>query len=158
MRQVVASLVVLSCFVPAASAQTRGGGSSRISACSLLTRDVAMKVATADGKRTIDLLKPSEDLLGEKGSSCGYADIQLQVDPFARSEELRKSPGKGWTPVSGVGDTAYFHNNSDRYAELMVWTGAHHFTIQIGVPTGSTAAAVKPNTIALANAIIPKLR
>lgn len=40
----------------------------------------------------------------------------------------------------------------------MVWTGAHHFTIQLGVPEGSTPDAIKPNTIELARALIPKLR
>jgi hypothetical protein len=82
----------------------------------------------------------------------------LQTDPFGRAEELRKSPGKEWQGVSGVGDTAYFRNNRNDYAELMVWTGAHHFTIQFGVPVGSTPEAIKPKTIELANAIIPKLR
>jgi hypothetical protein len=40
----------------------------------------------------------------------------------------------------------------------MVWTGPHHFTIQLGVPVGGTVESIKPNTIALAHAIIAKLR
>jgi hypothetical protein len=32
--------------------------------------------------------------------------------------------------VSGVGDEAYFHNNSDRYAELYVKVGERALTLQ----------------------------
>jgi hypothetical protein len=153
-------LVVAACSTPALviASQGPGGGGARIHACSLLTRDLVMKVGTVEGKRTIDLLKPTEDDLGAIGSPCEYGGIGLQIDPFARAEQMRKSPEKDWTPVTGVGDTAYFHNNANRWAELFVWTGAHHFTIQMGVPTGSTADAIKPNTIALASEIIPKLK
>lgn len=96
--------------------------------------------------------------MGPNGSSCDKGQIGLQVNPFARPEELRKSPGKDWQPVSGVGDTAFFRNNRDQYAELMVWTGPHHFTIQLSVPVGGKADSIKPNVIGLANGIIPKLR
>ena len=75
-----------------------------------------------------------------------------------RPDELRKSPGKDWQRQTGVGDTAFFRNNANSYAELMVFVGAHHFTIQLGVPNGGTAESIKPNTIALAHAIIAKLR
>lgn len=60
-------------------------------------------------------------------------------------------------PVArGAGEAAFFRSNRNRYAELM-WTATHHFTLQVSVPTGSTAEAINPNTIALANAIIAKL-
>jgi len=161
MRQFIASVVVTATVtVPAVASQSRGAASTggRIGACSLLTRDVIMKFGTENGKRFVDLLKPNEEPMGTTGSSCGYGGVQFQLDPFARSEQLRKSPGKDWQPVSGVGETAYFHNNANRWAELMVWSGAHHFTIQQDVPMGSTAEAMKPNTIALANYLITKLR
>jgi len=57
-----------------------------------------------------------------------------------------------------VGDAAFFHNKANTYAELMVFTGANHFTIQLGVPMGGTVESVKPNAIGLAQAIIAKLR
>jgi hypothetical protein len=40
----------------------------------------------------------------------------------------------------------------------MVWTGAHHFTIQMDVPNGGTAEQTKPAAIELARTIIPKLK
>jgi hypothetical protein len=159
MRRFVISFVIVGMTTPSLFAQARGGTSgSRMHACSLLTREVVTKYGTSEGTRFLDTFKPQEDELGATGSSCEYGGINLQVDPFARADEMRKGMGKEWTPVSGVGETAYFHNNSDRYAELIVWSGAHHFTIQMGVPQGSTADAVKPKTIALANALIPSLR
>lgn len=161
MRQFMASvLVVTAVTVPAFASQARGAASSggRIHACSILTRDVVMKFATENGKRVVDMVKPMEDDLGTIGSACEYGGIGLQIDPFARSQEMRKSMGKEWLPTSGVGETAYFRNNSNSWAELIVWSGAHHFTIQMGVPMGATAESIKPNTIALANYLITKLR
>jgi len=160
MRQFIASVLVTAAVTATALASQTSGASSggRIGACSLLTRDVIMKFGSENGKRFVDVLKPNESPMGTNGSSCGYGGIQFQLDPFPRSEQLRKSPQKDWQAVSGVGETAYFHNNANRWAELMVWSGAHHFTIQQDVPMGSTAEAVKPNTIALANYIITKLR
>ena len=144
------------------AAQAGPGSASRaprISACALLPRALMEKVTPGPVNKVVFDIKPTEDQIGANGSACGYAGTQLQIDPFARADEMRRdSPGKGWQRLSGVGDAAYFHNNSDLYAELMVWTGAHHFTIQMDVPTGSSAEAVKSNTIMLANAIIPKLR
>ena len=137
MRHFLASVLISGIVTaPAIASQARGAASgSRIRACSVLTRDVVMKFGTDQGKRVVDLVKPM----------------------VACTDQLRKSPGKDWQPVSGVGDTAYFRANGTNYAELMVWSGTHHFTIQMGVSMGSTPEAIKPNTIALANAIIPKL-
>jgi hypothetical protein len=160
MRFVMALLLVVAnpASLMMAASQTEDGvfDQGRIAACSLLTPEVAKKFTTVTQRLVI--IPPSEEAMGEKGSACDYLDIRLQVDPFARADSMRKSPGKDWQPLSGVGDTAFFHNNRDRYAELMVWTGTHHFTIQMGVPDGSTAEKVKPNTIGVANAIIPKLK
>ena len=156
MRQFIASALVVG-TVTAAAASQAPAGKPRISACSLLPTDLVLKVGGIN-PQAVKILKPEEEAVGTTGSACEYGDIRLQVDPFARPDDLRKSPGKDWQPVSGVGDTAFFHANGRNYAELMVWTGAHHFTIQFGVPVGSTPEAIKPKTLELANAIIPKLR
>ena len=156
MRQFIASVLVTGVVTAAVAAQAPAG-KPRISACSLLPADLVLKVGALN-PQTVKILKPEEEAMGTTGSACEYGDIRLQVDPFANTDALRKSPGKDWQPVSGVGDTAFFHANGRNYAELMVWAGAHHFTIQFGVPVGSTPEAIKPKTIELANAIIPKLR
>ena len=158
--QVVVSLMVIAVVASDATAfqgRDAGTGTSRISACSLLPRELVEKVMTGN-KEILKFVKPAEEPIGAKGSYCEYAGIGLQINPFARPDDTRKSLTKEWQPVSGVGDAAYFRNNRDTFAELAVWTGAHHFTIQLGVPVGGTAEAIKPNAITLANAIIPKLR
>ena len=137
--------------------QAPAGAPARVKACSFLTREVAAKVAPTVNKLVLDM-PPQEEPVGANGSSCNYATIGLQIDPFVRSEDLRKAPGKDWQPVSGVGDTAWFRSNENRFAELMVWTGAHHFTIQMDVPNGGTAEQTKPAAIELARTIIPKLK
>ena len=160
MRYVIALLTIVAVVLasPAAAQQPKAAARpDRINACSLLTRELVAKVTTVANKRVLDL-PPQEEAIGQKGSSCEYADIGLQINPFARTDDLRKSPGKEWESVSGVGDTAFFRSNRNLFAELIVWTGTHHFTIQMGVPTNGTAQQIKPNTIALANAIIPKLK
>lgn len=160
MRQVMAFLLMMGCTSVATSASQVGSGAAvgkRISACALLTPDVMEKFDTAKPE-TRKLFTPEEESIGANGTYCGHGGVILQVNPFARSEDLRKSPGKDWQNVAGIGDTAFFRNNRDRYAELMVWTGPHHFTIQLDVPTGGTVESIKPKAIGLATAIIPKLR
>jgi hypothetical protein len=150
-------LAVVTLLASSPHDQEPSGKSGRIKACAFLTREVVVKVAPRVHKIVLDM-PAEEEPVGANGSSCQYGTIGLQIDPFARSEDLRRSPGKDWQPVSGVGDAAWFRNNEERFAELMVWTGAHHFTIQMDVPTGSTAEQTKPSTIELARTIIPKLK
>lgn len=161
MRRVIASLAIVGLLSSTAMGQARSGGvagGAAIKACSLLPKELVEKYF--QNKKVFPYMKPSEEAIGEKGSSCDYGSIHLQVDPFARPDEIRKTrtKDKGWEPVSGLGDAAYFHNNKDRFAELMVWTGSHHITIQMDVNDGRTAENTKPDTIAVANAIIAKLR
>lgn len=128
-----------------------------IHACALLTRDLAAKFDTQNPKVRA-LFKPTEEAIGTHGSSCTDGGILLQVDPFVRDAELRKSPGKEWQPLAGVGDTAFFRDNGGRWAELIVWSGRHHFTLQIDVPNGATAESVKPKAVGLATALIARLQ
>jgi hypothetical protein len=156
MRRIVATVVLFACLSLVASAQSRGG--SPIKACSLLSRELVLKVT--ENKQLVDIIKPQEEPIGAIGSACDWGGIGLQIDPFtpARLEELRKSTGKDWEPVPGIGDATYFRNNRDRFAELFGRVGTHSFTIQMSIPMGSTASAIKPNTITVANAIVPRLK
>lgn len=160
MRQLVALVLMTGCLTWHAAAsparrQVATGG--RMSACTLLSRDLVEKFNTGSNQ-VLKLMKPSEEPIGANGSACEDGNIGFQINPFARADDLRKSPGKDWQPLTGVGDTAFFRNKADTYAELMVWTGPHHFTIQLGVPPGGTVESVKPKAIALAHAIVAKLR
>ena len=154
--RVITSLSLVACLAAASPAPAQSGKPA-IRACEVLTRDVVAKFDTGNPKMR-DLIPRDEEAIGSHGSSCNDGSIFVQIDPFLNSDSYRKSPAKDWQAVSGVGDTAYFHNNRDRYAELMVWSGKHHFTIQLSVPDGRTAEAVKPNTIGIATALIEKLK
>jgi hypothetical protein len=164
MRRLVVSFLVIGCFARSASALPPEGasaaGKSAMSACSLLTKELVTKVSPED-KEALDLvmsIPPSEDPVGPSGSSCGYGGVNLQIDPFASPARIEKDLATQWTRVSGLGDIAYFRDNSGRWAELYVRAGARVLTIQMGVPTGRTAESIKPNSIALAKEILPKLK
>ena len=99
---------------------------------------------------------PIEDALGASGSACSYGGVTLQVDPFT-AQALDKQRAAAWVPVAEVGDAAYFFDNRGEYAELYARSGAHVLTVQMDVPRGRTAASIKPNVIALAKAVLPRL-
>ena len=161
MRLSIPSLSIVACLAAATPALAQSGkptsGGSAIRACEVLTRDMVTKYDTQSPKIRA-LIPRQEEAIGSHGSSCDDGGIFVQIDPFPGSDSYRKSPPKDWQAVSGVGDTAYFHNNKNRWAELMVWTGTHHFTIQLSVPDGGTAESVKPNTVGLATALIARLK
>jgi hypothetical protein len=160
MRQLVALVVMMGCLTGhAVASQARGAAATgqRMSACTLMSRDLVEKFNTGSNQ-ILKLMKPSEEPVGAHGSLCDDGNFGFQINTFARPDELRKSPGKDWQQLTGVGDTAFFRNKADTYAELIVWTGPHHFTLQVGVPAGGTVESIKPKTIELARAIIAKLR
>ena len=159
MRVIISTFsIVVSLTVVNPSAAQTGQPPSKydLRACDVLTRDLVAKYDTGNPKMR-DLIPRSAEPTAKNGSSCHDGSILIQLDPFPGSS-LRTSPPKDWVAISGVGETAYFHNNRNNYAELMAWTGKHHFTIQLSVPSGSTAEAVKPNTIGLATALVAKLK
>lgn len=155
-RHLIVSLVLLGCLQASAAAQTRAAAAPT-KACSLLTRELALQ---ASPKQPLDAAGPNEVSLGANGMACEWGALMLSVDPYtpARLEEIRKTSGKQWEVVPGVGDAAYFHNVKDAMAELFVRVGARTFVVIITIPVGSTAAAFKPNFVAVANAVAPKLR
>ncbi|HET9370301.1 MAG TPA: hypothetical protein VFO19_08635 [Vicinamibacterales bacterium] len=164
MRHLGSSIVSLwaAAAVTGLAATAQQGAAAKppaIRACQLLTKDLALKVTAAANKKIFDILPPEEESLGATGSACEYGDIRLQIDPFtARRFEELSTKEKGWTPEPNLGDKASFRTNPNGYAELFVAVGTHVMTIQISVPTGGTAAGIKPNAIALAKELMPKLR
>jgi hypothetical protein len=110
-----------------------------------------------ENPKMLDLFPANEESLGTRGSACDWGGVRLQLFPIPKSNQKRNPQVTGLQPVSGAGEAAFFRSNRDRYAELMVYTATHYLTLQVSVPTGGTAEAIKPDTIALANAIIAKL-
>ena len=160
MRHVVTALIVFGCIAPSvAASQARTGGTaagaSGVRACAVLTRD--MVAPFSENKKVLDLIPASEESLGS-GTACDWGGVRLQLFAIPRSNQKRTPSVKDMQPVSGAGEAAFFRSNRDRYAELMVYTATHYFTLQVDVPTGGTAEKIKPDTIKLANAVIAKLR
>jgi hypothetical protein len=159
MRSHVGALATIAAIVGTLVAPGRQGGTR---ACSILPKEEVRTILGVD-RKTFDLVPPSEERLAGAGSSCEYMGAGIQIDPFtpARLEEIRKTSGKEWVPVPGVGDAAYFHDRSARapYVELYVRSGARVVTVQADVnrPT-ETGRDARPRAVALAKALVAKLR
>ena len=158
MRHVVTLIVVISCITSQAAASLirsdgPAAGQPAVRACAVLTRDLVAPFT--DNKKVLDLIPPQEEALGTSGTACEYGAVRLQLFPGRGGK--RTFSAKDLQPISGVGEGGYFRSNRDLYAELMVWTGKHSLDLQVSVPSGRTAEAIKPDVVALANAIIAKL-
>lgn len=138
---------------PALQAGSRPAAGQQVRACTVLTRDLVAPFT--ENKKILDLLPPSEEELGTSGTACDYGGVRLQLFPGRGGKPTVSA--KGLHPVSGAGDGGLFRSNRDRYAELMVWTSKYRIDLQVSVPTGRTAEAIKPDVLALANAILKKL-
>ena len=132
-----------------------------IPACSLLDKALVAQVSPYD-KQALDLVlkvPPNEEAAGQAGSQCDYAGITLAVDAFSPSAfDKMRERDPTWMPVAGLGDRAYFRDNKGRWGELYVVVGSRVLSIQMAVPTGRTAASIQPNAVALAKAVLPRLR
>jgi hypothetical protein len=158
MRHVVTLFAAIGCITSHAAASQAGSnspatGQPAVRACAVLTRDLVAPFT--ENKKVLDLIPPEEETLGTSGTACEHGAVRLQLYP-GRGGKGTVS-GKDFQPISGAGWTGYFRNNRDSYAELMVWTPKHSLTLQVSVSTGRTAEAMKPDVVALSNAIIAKL-
>jgi hypothetical protein len=156
MRHVVVLFIAISCITPGAAAfQARSGGAAAgqpaVRACAVLTRDLVAPFT--ENKQMLDLIPAEEQKVGASGTACDYGAVRLQLFPG----NVKRTMPKDLQPVSGVGDGGLFRSNRNRYAELTVWTSKHNLDLQVSVPSGRTAEDIKPDVIALANAILKKL-
>ena len=160
MRHIVTIVIAIGCITaPIAASQARTGGTAAattgVRACSVLTKE--MVAPFSPNKQVLDVIKPTDESMGS-GSACNWGGVRLQLFATPRAKQTRTPPAKDMTPLSGAGEAAYFRSNRDQYAEAAIWTATHYLMLQIGVPTGSTAEAIKPRVVTLANAIIAKLK
>jgi hypothetical protein len=158
MRHGFMLFVAVSCITTevAVSQSTSGvpaAGQPAVRACAVLTKDLVAPFT--ENKKMLDLIPPGEEVLGTSGTVCEYGAVRLQLFPGRGGK--RTLSAKDLQPISGAGEGGFFRNNQDRYAELMVWTSKHSLDLQVSVPSGRTAEAIKPDVVALANAIIAKL-
>ena len=153
----VVSLLAVSAFfahpdTPLQAGSTPAAGQS-VRACAVLTKDLVAPFT--ENKKVLDILPPSEEELGTSGTACEYGAVRLQLFPGRGGKPTVSATGL--EPVTGAGDGGLFRSNRNRYAELMVWTSKYRVYLQVSVPSGRTAEAMKPDVIALANAILKKL-
>ena len=158
MGQCASLLGVLACITCHALASQVGAGGPAagqppVRACAVLTRDLVAPLT--ENKTILDHLPPSEEALGTAGTACTYGSVRLQLFPGRGGKPTVSA--EGLEPISGAGDGGLFRSNRNRYAELMVWTSRHRVDLQVNVPSGRTAEALKPDLLALANAILKKL-
>ena len=134
----------------------RQGPASGIKVCGLLPKDEVKKLI--GGNQVFDMMPPEEEALGTYGSSCNYPGVMVQVLPFQQGTiDSARKRGK-LESVAGVGDEAYLYENPAGYLELYAKVGPRLLTLQRSVGMGLTAGSVRPGVIALANALVPKLR
>jgi hypothetical protein len=130
-------------------------------ACAILPKDEVRTIIGID-PTMFNMVAPREDPLPPNGSACKYMGATIQVDPFTagRLEELRKVSGKEWTVVPNVGDAAYFHDRSKEapYGEVYARAGAHVVTVQMSIDPQRPVETVRPKAVALAKALVEKLR
>ena len=127
-------------------------------ACSILTRDLVMAHSPASTESLNLMMKipPQEEKIGSNGSACQHGDVMLQINPFpvANFDAMFSR----FTPVSGVGEKAYFRDNRGNWAELAARAGGRMITLQMDVPSGKTAASIQANVVSLAKAVLAKLQ
>jgi hypothetical protein len=177
MRLLITSLLVVgSVSATAGASQAPGGAATAGKACALLTRDLAMKVSSAAGRKAVERDTPVQNPEGIKvpkgASACWYGPIILVLDGMAEPERIRKEMRarggprdragvpvyKDYEPVPGVGDEAFFYANRTYSAYLNVWTGSRSFAIEMMTEDDEDGKALRPNVIALAKAIVPLLK
>ena len=100
----------------------------QVEACKLVPKEQVKK--HVPWIALLDDVPLEEAAIGTSGSSCNYPTVFVQVLPFNQGtvDALRKEGAL--ETVGGVGDEAYFRNNKDRYAELLVRVGARMVTLQ----------------------------
>ena len=171
MRRVTVWLMLTGCLAVHASALSAGSeaaaGTPKVGACSWLTRELVTQVSPYEEQpaeqrqlhhQLLTQLPPQEEPVGASGSACSYGGIYLQIDPFAAPARVEKDLAKMSVPLPGLGDVAYFRDNHGEFAELYVRAGTRVLTIQMDTPHGRTPESIEPNAIALAKALLPKLR
>lgn len=156
MRGALAISVAVGCFAATTMAARPSAGGQ--SACSLLTKEVVTQVSPAspESLKLMLMVEPMENKSGA-GTLCSYGGITMQVDAVTPAS-MEKVRDQTWVAVPGLGDTAYFHDNRGRFAELYVQAGKRTLTIQMSPGTGKTVEETRPNTIALAKLLLPKLK
>ena len=157
-EKLLLAVVAVIVAVPVGMLTQPANAAENVSACSLLTREEAKKLAPWPA--LFDQIKTQEDTLAN-GSGCAYPNVQIQVMSMSQDAWKRwVAAFKNATleSVAGIGEEGYFRDNQQMWAEVIAKVGTQVVTIQLSPNAGETPQAAKPRAIALAKALAAKLR
>ena len=134
--------------------QPSAAAPQRVQVCPLVAKEEVKK--HLPWSAALDGMPIEEEPIGANGSSCEFPTVGVQVLPFTQGfiDAARKSAPLEAIP--GVGDEAYFRNNQNRWAEVLVKVGPRLLTLQASA--SGSIEAVKPRVIELAKVYVSKLR
>jgi hypothetical protein len=134
--------------------QTPPAAPQRVQVCTLVPKEEVKKHLPWNDM--LDRMPVEETPIGADGSSCEFPTVGVQVLRFSQSfiDGARKSAPL--EAISGLGDEAYFRNNQNRWAEVLVKVGPRLLTLQASID--GQIEAVKPRVIELAKVYVAKLR
>lgn len=134
-------------------AKPQPADASAAGACSLLTREEVKKLSGGD--QLFNMVPEEEQPLIGGGSSCTYAGVVIQLDPFspAMLDAQRAKDAAAFEPVAEIGSSAYFrHNKTADQAELFATVGGRVLLVQVSIVAPATLDEVRPRVLALAKA------
>ncbi len=124
-----------------------------VKVCELLPQSEVKKLI--GGNEAFDLETPKESPVG-KGSSCRYPGVYVMV--YEGSLEGLRKGGSPLEAIANLGDEAYLYNNPAGAVDLSVKVGPRVVVVERRVEAGGTFATVRPSAVALAGALVAKLR
>ena len=128
---------------------------ARVNACTILPREEVKKIFPWDVPRELD---EDTELPFGGGSACVYPSVHIYVDKYSAAKiEAARKDGQ-LIPAPGIGDEAFFQQKGKIWAELYIRTGDRLLLIEKDIPPDGTFESVKPPMVALARAVIAKLR
>ena len=136
-------------------AQKPSAPGAHLNACSILPREEVKKIFPWDVAAIID---KDDEVKFPGRSACIYPSVHLSVGPHSafKIDAVRKDGPL--IPVAGVGDEAFIQQKGKNWVELYVRVGDRLLHIEKDILASDTLESVKPSMIALARAVIGKLR
>lgn len=82
----------------------------------------------------------------------------IYVDKYSAGRIERARKDGALIPVAGLGDEALLQHKNKYWAELYVKVGDRLLRVEKDIPADGTFESVKPSMLALAKALVAKLR
>ena len=150
---VSAATLGLQLFAQKPAAPTATG--ARFNACTILPREEVKKIFPW----SVDpILDKDDEVQFDGGSACIYPSVHVYVGEYSAAKIEAKRKDGPLTSIAGLGDEAFIQQKGKNWVELYVKVGRRLLHIETDILGGDTLESVKPSMIALARAVIAKLR